>query len=691
MRKANLILLFCQVLFAFIHLKVEATTGEDDLGCTLYLAPSIIPGGGLGMFTTIEYEEDEEMHNLPADISIPYGLPDDDDSIMGGMTNYHWESKIVGDTEHHLVQYHEGSTFYDMVPGFGAIANSDHHYENIQHADSNRAEPAIDQWDRPHPGTDAYTPFHHAHIKSLQYIAQGAELFVSYGDNYFKGRKYFPYNSVPLTEDYEQAEEIMSRFINNPFFHDFEEKMTIPSTRKKVEYSLPMVMNMQGLWDQVRDNVSLRVQTALPKDVNIVLDSMGTEFSLGVNKRPVEWIRSEGMCLDRLEIRASEILEAGRGAFAKHYMPKGTMLVPVPVIQVNRTLQAIVHHNDPEYLSDHHTKGASERLMVNYCFSHANSTLMLCPYVSTVAVINHSPQPNAKLVLSTTKHFNRAVLDKSPQELMEHGSSLGVVFEIVATQDIAAGEEIYLDYGPDWQDAWDAHIEEWKPFLLNIDNKTTLDPLMDCVVEYDEDDEDEDMFTLYNVPECLKERIQQVSQQTPFERHNHKVQTACFYFPHWNHVLTHEEALKGEIDPSENMQIFPWRFAVHYENFPKPTGAVGGLYPCHILASQDSSERYTALVLLDYDENSGLDYDDLSEEENIERHDDGRFVTSRTTRRQIQLVKDFPLKAIRRMTQAWRDECSVDHNRYTDFGTPLPFRHYIDAGDAFPSSWKDLL
>jgi len=32
MRKANLILLFCQVLFAFIHLKVEATTGEDDLG-----------------------------------------------------------------------------------------------------------------------------------------------------------------------------------------------------------------------------------------------------------------------------------------------------------------------------------------------------------------------------------------------------------------------------------------------------------------------------------------------------------------------------------------------------------------------------------------------------------------------------------------------------------------------------------
>jgi len=34
---------------------------------------------------------------------------------------------------------------------------------------------------------------------------------------------------------------------------------------------------------------------------------------------------------------------------------------------------------------------------------------MVCPYVSIVTVMNHSPQPKAKLVLSTIKHFNRAV------------------------------------------------------------------------------------------------------------------------------------------------------------------------------------------------------------------------------------------------------------------------------------------
>ena len=33
-----------------------------------------------------------------------------------------------------------------MVPRFAAIANSDNHYENIQHDDSNRAEPSLDQW-----------------------------------------------------------------------------------------------------------------------------------------------------------------------------------------------------------------------------------------------------------------------------------------------------------------------------------------------------------------------------------------------------------------------------------------------------------------------------------------------------------------------------------------------------------------
>jgi len=33
----------------------------------------------------------------------------------------------------------------------------------------------------------------------------------------------------------------------------------------------------------------------------------------------------------------------------------------------------------------------------------------------------------------------------------------------VATRDITAGEELFLDYGDTWQKAWDDHVQNWKP------------------------------------------------------------------------------------------------------------------------------------------------------------------------------------------------------------------------------------
>ena len=38
---------------------------------------------------------------------------------------------------------------------------------------------------------------------------------------------------------------------------------------------------------------------------------------------------------------------------------------------------------------------------------------------------------------------------------------LELVFDLVATRDIAAGEEIYLDYGQEWEDAWNQYAESW--------------------------------------------------------------------------------------------------------------------------------------------------------------------------------------------------------------------------------------
>jgi hypothetical protein len=41
------------------------------------------------------------------------------------------------------------------------------------------------------------------------------------------------------------------------------------------------------------------------------------------------------------------------------------------------------------------------------------------------------------------------------------------MLELVATRDIGEGEELYLDYGRSWEDAWWKHVENWQPYNPN--------------------------------------------------------------------------------------------------------------------------------------------------------------------------------------------------------------------------------
>ena len=34
--------------------------------------------------------------------------------------------------------------------------------------------------------------------------------------------------------------------------------------------------------------------------------------------------------------------------------------------------------------------------------------------------------------------------------------------EIVATRDISVGDEVFIDYGREWEAAWEQHVRNWK-------------------------------------------------------------------------------------------------------------------------------------------------------------------------------------------------------------------------------------
>jgi len=39
----------------------------------------------------------------------------------------------------------------------------------------------------------------------------------------------------------------------------------------------------------------------------------------------------------------------------------------------------------------------------------------------------------------------------------------GLIFDIVATKDILPGEEIFMNYGEEWEAAWTSHVQKWEP------------------------------------------------------------------------------------------------------------------------------------------------------------------------------------------------------------------------------------
>jgi len=79
-----------------------------------------------------------------------------------------------------------------------------------------------------------------------------------------------------------------------------------------------------------------------------------------------------------------------------------------------------------------------------------------------VNFINHNSQhPNVKLRWSTSPLHRKDYLDLLSEEVLKQG--FGLIMEFVSLRDIYPHEEIFLDYGAEWERAWQKHVAEWSP------------------------------------------------------------------------------------------------------------------------------------------------------------------------------------------------------------------------------------
>jgi hypothetical protein len=167
-------------------------------------------------------------------------------------------------------------------------------------------------------------------------------------------------------------------------------------------------------------------------------------------QRQVSWLQQHGWCIDNIRVGQSTIQNAGRGAFAHHPMVKGQVVAPAP-------LQSFKDRNVFQ-------NTVPEQLYVNYCLQPANSRMIFYPYGAGVNLINHSREKaNVYLQWSTSTFHHHEWLEMSYDGFWNAATPGGIILEVVAARDIQPGEELFMDYGRDWEEAWKKHVEHWQP------------------------------------------------------------------------------------------------------------------------------------------------------------------------------------------------------------------------------------
>jgi hypothetical protein len=340
-----------------------------------------------------------------------------------------------------------------FVPGIGCTVNSIMDMNNIESTHGSVYDTAGLSRTKD-PGSGAFTPYHSSKTTAVTDIPAGSELFASYGDYWIP---LIPGAQITNDDTMDRA-DIFLRQEFGPWMQTHGNAM---SEALK-----------QGMWELASKNfpVYSKEYTVLPKvpwsKVEEALaelpptESIVRKFIRQQSIRTPEWLNEKGRCQDHIKPGRSTIEQAGRGAFAFRRLPKGAIVGYAPLVHIG--------YYGKEILNIDYDGGERQQydLIMNYSFGHANSTVLLTPYGGMVNYINHSKErANVKVrwPLQDMVAHKMDWLTKDVPFLRDTYDKIGLSFEYMALRDIEEGEEIFMDYGSDWEEAWNEHVKNWTP------------------------------------------------------------------------------------------------------------------------------------------------------------------------------------------------------------------------------------
>jgi len=425
---------------------MEDSNSSDDEECRFFLAESSIPGAGMSMYagTDIsigEYTQPELAVHI-TDFNEQGRLRCAVDELKCGRghwwlpVNYQWVGEIT----------QGGTTAVQataMITGLGAMGNFHTGLHSAAIVTPQKSDAGLHR--RKDPGAGVITTYENARFQFTRPLKSGSEVFINYGESWLTDRQDGKFSAIPLKDSFYRA----NKFIK--MFERYSNQTGLDS--HFMEDTLSFVRE-----ELVTDD---RIRSAIPKTAQELHEagSIGSALhSVPDFVRPIAWLRDHGRCLDNIQKGPSTIPGAGRGAFARLDMKRGDIIAPAPVLQLDRSLTELLWEDEDGI------EEVGDQLILNYCYGHRDSSVLLFPYSPVINLINHSPSKavNAILQWSTLPLHNSNWTTISADEVLSKQYS-GLMLEFVATRNIKAGEEILIDYGPNWQAAWNDHNEDWEP------------------------------------------------------------------------------------------------------------------------------------------------------------------------------------------------------------------------------------
>ena len=289
-------------------------------------------------------------------------------------------------------------------------------------------------------------------------IVPGMEFFPFFGDSWFEAKEEEAESkpNVYTKANYEKADNILKEFAKLLDRHK--------------DYFTEYPSKAQDYWSLIRDDIVTqpKVRQLLPKDNRKVSQYAATGTAILRHPdihRSLDYLQTRGACADNLVMRPSTIQGAGRGAFAKRALTKGDVVAPMPLVKLHSDVLLMLDRDDHTGEVDPDSEVVGAQLLMNYVLGHSNTDYVFYPYGIGVNLINHATYgtdktANVRLVWSEKEYHDQSYLSRPIQEI----DNLFVhIMDVVALRDIQENEEIFLDYGSDFDAELKQHQSQFEP------------------------------------------------------------------------------------------------------------------------------------------------------------------------------------------------------------------------------------